>query len=62
MIDWYRHICPRPKRFYRHMNQQKADEMRRRYFSGELNQRELGEEYGLRQNSVSRILNDIVWL
>lgn len=52
---------PQTKRYYRNMTYEKAEEIRRRYFAREANQRELGEEFGIRQNSVSRIVSGIVW-
>lgn len=51
----------RPKRRYRHMTPEKAQEIRRRYFRREATQRELAEEYGLAQSSVSRIVSGYVW-
>jgi len=51
----------RPKRFYRNMNPEKAAEMRRRYFSREAKQSELALEYGVAQNTVSRIVSGLVW-
>ena len=51
----------RPKRHYRHMTPEKAAEIRRRYFAREATQRELAEEYGIRQNTVSRIVSGQVW-
>lgn len=51
----------RPKRRYRHMDRAKADEIRRAYFAREANQRQLGERFGIGQNSVSRIVSGLVW-
>jgi DNA-binding transcriptional regulator LsrR (DeoR family) len=51
----------RPKRFYRHMTKQKADEIRRLYFSRQKKQVELAEMFGVKQNTVSRIISDMVW-
>lgn len=51
----------RPKSSYRNMNRAKADEIRRAYFAREANQRQLGERYGIAQNSVSRIVSGQVW-
>lgn len=51
----------RPKRYYRHMTREKAHEIRRRYFAREKKQRELGEEYGITQQTVSRIVSGIIW-
>ncbi len=50
-----------PKRRYRHMTPEKAQEIRRRYFRREATQRELAEEYRLAQSSVSRIVSGQVW-
>jgi DNA-binding transcriptional regulator LsrR (DeoR family) len=52
----------RPKSRYRHMNRAKAEEIRRRYFAREKKQRELAEEYGIKQHSVSRIVSGLVWV
>ncbi len=43
------------------MDRKKAAEIRRAYFSREANQRQLGERYGIGQNSVSRIVSGLVW-
>lgn len=51
----------RPKRFYGTMTREKAQEIRRAYFAREANQRELAERYGIRQNSVSRIVSGQSW-
>ena len=51
----------RPKRFYRSMTKEKAQVIRRRYFSREATQAQLAEEYGLRQGSISRIVSGMVW-
>lgn len=51
----------RPKSFYRSMTREKAQEIRRLYFSRQKNQRELGEMFGITQHSVSRIISGLVW-
>lgn len=51
----------RPKRHYRHMTPEKAAEIRRAYFSREAKQQELAERYGIRQNTVSRIVSGLSW-
>jgi len=43
------------------MTPEKAAEIRRAYFNREANQRELAEQYGIRQNSVSRIVSGLSW-
>jgi len=50
-----------PKSHYRHMNRAVAEEMRRRYFARQANQPQLAREYGVRQNTVSRIVSGITW-
>ena len=50
-----------PRRYYRHMTPAKAAEIRRRYFAREATQAELAREYGIRQNSVSRIVSGLSW-
>lgn len=51
----------RPKRFYRSMTPERAAEIRRRYFAREGRQRELATEFGVGQNTVSRIVSGQVW-
>ena len=51
----------RPKRHYRHMTREKADMIRELYFSGKGTQKQLGEKYGIRQGTVSRIISGQVW-
>jgi len=43
------------------MTREKAHEIRRRYFAREAKQSELAGEYGIRQNTVSRIVSGLVW-
>lgn len=52
---------PSPKSYYRNMTLQKAEEIRLMYFSRQLNQAELAKRYGIRQNTVSRIVSGITW-
>jgi DNA-binding transcriptional regulator LsrR (DeoR family) len=51
----------RPKRFYRNMTPQIAREIRQRYFDRQMNQRQLADAYGIKQNTVSRIVSNQVW-
>lgn len=51
----------RPKSRYRHMDRKKAAEIRRAYFAREAKQAELAQRYGIRQNTVSRIVSGLVW-
>lgn len=51
----------RPKTFYRDMTPAKAAEIRRRYFAREGTQAKLAREYGVAQNTVSRIVSGFVW-
>ena len=46
---------------YRHMTRTIAEEIRRLYVSRQAKQAELAERYGIRQNSVSRIVSGKVW-
>lgn len=57
----YSHTTRRPKTYYMNMTIEKAREIRRAYFAREANQRELAERYGIRQNTVSRIVSCLVW-
>jgi DNA-binding transcriptional regulator LsrR (DeoR family) len=43
------------------MTAQKAAEIRRAYFSREAKQAELARRYGIKQNTVSRIVSGITW-
>lgn len=49
------------KRWYRHMSHDVAVQIRDLYFSRQFNQRELAAMFGIRQNSVSRIISGQVW-
>ena len=60
MASFNRHY--RPKRYYRHMNQTIADMIRELYFSRQMNQRELGDLFRIRQHSVSRIVSNQTWV
>ena len=50
-----------PKTHYRTMTPAKAAEIRRAYFAREAKQKELAERYGIKQNTVSRIVSGLVW-
>jgi DNA-binding transcriptional regulator LsrR (DeoR family) len=52
----------KPKSHYRHMNPAKAEEIRRAYFNREAKQKDLAQRYGVRQNTVSRIVSGLVWV
>lgn len=52
-----RHIMRR----YRNMTRERAEEIRALYFARTHTQRELGELFGLRQGSVSRIISGQTW-
>jgi DNA-binding transcriptional regulator LsrR (DeoR family) len=49
------------KTFYRHMNQDKAEEIRRLYFSRVLTQKQLAEKYQISQSAVCRIISGWTW-
>ena len=49
------------KTHYRHMTPAKAAEIRRRYFARQANQPQLAAEYGVGQNTISRIVSGWVW-
>lgn len=51
----------RPKARYRHMDADKAREIRRRYFAREAKQAELAVQFGVAQNTVSRIISGLSW-
>lgn len=52
---------PIPRRYYRQMTREKAQEIRRKYFAREAKQAELAREYGVKQNTISRIVSGHVW-
>lgn len=49
------------KRFYRDMCEAIARQIRDLYFSRWFRQHEIAEIYGIKQNSVSRIVSGQVW-
>lgn len=49
------------KSHYKHMNLDKAEEIRAMYFKDRKKQREIAERYGLTQGSVSRIISGRSW-
>lgn len=51
----------RPKRFYQRSSPLVARMARELYFVGKLKQRQIGRMFGLRQNSVSRMVSGHVW-
>ena len=51
----------KPKSHYQGMTYAKAEKIRARYFAREAKQQELADEYGIKQNSVSRIISNQVW-
>lgn len=50
-----------PAKRYRHMSARAASVIRDLYFVGKLKQHEIGRMFGIRQNSVSRIVSGQVW-
>lgn len=50
-----------PKRYYRQSSPLMARAVRDLYFVGRLKQWEIGKMFGLRQNSVSRIVSGQTW-
>lgn len=54
-------VRSRSKRFYRNSSPAVARVVRDLYFVGKLKQREIGRMFGMRQNSVSRIVSGQVW-
>lgn len=50
-----------PKKSYRHMDADKATEIRRRYFAREAKQAELAVEFGVKQHTVSQIISGLRW-
>lgn len=49
------------KKNYRHMTQDKAEEIRRLYFSRVLTQKQLAEKYKISQSAVCRIISGWTW-
>lgn len=50
-----------PKKSYRGMTQEKADEIRRLYFSRAMSQKQLSLHFQLSQGSISRIISGLTW-
>lgn len=46
---------------YRHMNQQKAEEIRKAYFARELTQKQLAAKYAISKAAVCRIISGWTW-
>jgi hypothetical protein len=51
----------RAKTRYRHMDRAKAEAIRKAYFSRQAKQAELAAAYGVKQNTISRIVSGLVW-
>jgi DNA-binding transcriptional regulator LsrR (DeoR family) len=51
----------RPKRHYRDMNRQKADQIRIEYFSTRCKQKDLAIKYNVSQVTICRIISGQVW-
>lgn len=49
------------KRSYRNMNLTVAREMRRLYFGERIKQVRIAEQFGVKPNTVSRVVSGIVW-
>lgn len=49
------------KKNYRHMNQDKAEEIRQLYFGRVLTQKQLAEKYQISQSAVCRIISGWTW-
>ena len=48
-------------RKYRHMNLMAARAIRQLYFVGKLKQHQIGRMFGVKANTVSRIISGLVW-
>lgn len=51
-----------PKKYYRDMNHDKADEVRRLYFSREMTQKQLAAKFQISQSAVCRIVSGWTWV
>lgn len=51
-----------PKRKYLHMTHEKAEAIRKLYYSRQMKQVELAELFGVRQCTISRIISYQVWV
>lgn len=49
------------KTYYRHMTRDKAEEIRKLYFSRVLTQKQLAEKYQISQAAVCRIISGWTW-
>jgi len=43
------------------MNREKAEEIRKLYFSRQAKQEQIAKMFGIRQNTVSRIVSGVTW-
>ena len=50
------------KRWYRHMDYDKAERIRELYFTRRMKQAELAQLFGVRQCTISRIVSGRVWV
>jgi len=50
------------KRWYRHMDHEKAEKIRELYLSRQFKQTELAQLFGVRQCTISRIVSGQVWV
>lgn len=51
----------KPMSKYRHMNHEKAEEMRALFFCREFNRKELAQKFQVSQATVSRIISGLIW-
>lgn len=51
----------KPKTFYRNMAPERAERIRELYFRERMKQKQIADMYGIKQNTVSRIISDLVW-
>lgn len=51
----------KPMSKYRHMTREKAEEIRKAYFSRELTQKQLAAKYAISQAAVCRIISGWTW-
>ena len=50
-----------PKRFYRGMDHQRAEKIRKLYFVDRMKQVDIAKQEGMAQGSISRIISEATW-
>ncbi len=51
----------KPMSKYRHMNHEKAEEMRALFFSRQLKRKEIAQKFQVSEATVSRVISGLIW-